>query len=370
MSVGLCSLVCLFLYTRLFGFLKNWFLLVPVLLATTALVFLLRLEKRHHLNRNWTSFWCTATIVLTVLCGLERFFVYYPETHGLNFAKAAHNWARVYWNPINSIGFRDLNEPHDPGFNPTNVVVLGDSFVAGHGINDVSDRFQNQLERSLGKQYRFYTVAQNGWNTRDQLRALHNYPLIPHHLLYVYFGNDIDYLAAEAGVDLSFSPFEGRSSWLRYLVKNSYLADFLFWKFLPNPSNIGNKLITLYRSPQILEKHLEDVKRIFKWANGKGIRTQLVIFPFLNQIDESLAYREPLQRVAAEHNVDVHDVSTWVTDWPAEQRVISRKDMHASIQIHNRLASKMVPTFLAISERTIALPHPDTLEAPIKTVRK
>ena len=84
------------------------------------------------------------------------------------------------------------------------VFVVGDSFVAGHGIKDVSDRFGDRLGEGLGDPFRVVTLAQNGWNSEDEfdaIRATSRRHRIPEIVVLSYFLNDIDVFKKHWGVD-------------------------------------------------------------------------------------------------------------------------------------------------------------------------
>ena len=81
-----------------------------------------------------------------------------------------------YWQPINSLGYRDYEWTPEKVGNRKRIVVVGDSFVAGGGVEKIEDRFSNQLGEKLGDDYVVMTVARNGWNTRQEIEGVLAYP--------------------------------------------------------------------------------------------------------------------------------------------------------------------------------------------------
>ena len=90
-----------------------------------------------------------------------RFFFryFYAESENV-FTGASLNWLARYWHE-NSLGYRDREwTPEDLAGKQT-ILVTGDSFAAGWGINDPADRFGDVLAQHLGDELR-----------RDQPRRL------------------------------------------------------------------------------------------------------------------------------------------------------------------------------------------------------
>jgi len=56
------------------------------------------------------------------------------------------------------------------------VLVLGDSFAAGQGIELAEERLGNRLGRAFGPGWRVVNVAKNGWCTPDAIDAFQHEP--------------------------------------------------------------------------------------------------------------------------------------------------------------------------------------------------
>ena len=66
------------------------------------------------------------------------------------FTLSAHKWFERHWKPINSMGFRDVEHSSASLAGKRVVMVVGDSFVTGFGIEDPADRYTNILGKRLG----------------------------------------------------------------------------------------------------------------------------------------------------------------------------------------------------------------------------
>ena len=100
----------------------------------------------------------------------------------------SQRWFEKNWK-VNSLGYRDIE--HDSYDNRQIIFVVGDSFVAGHGIARPGDRFSDLLQKRLGDRYVVVNIAQNGWNTPEEYQAIISYPRKPNRIILSYFINDI-----------------------------------------------------------------------------------------------------------------------------------------------------------------------------------
>ena len=70
------------------------------------------------------------------------------QSDGYRHTLSSELWFRRYWHPINNEGYRDYQTKHLDGRSV--LFVVGDSFVAGHGVKRIVDRFPNRLAEMLG----------------------------------------------------------------------------------------------------------------------------------------------------------------------------------------------------------------------------
>ena len=112
-------------------------------------------------------------------------------------------WFERHWKPVNSLGYRDA-EPFPPKPGQKSLVVLGDSFAAGHGVNRAEDRFSSVAATILGQDWQVFNVAKIGWDTMDETRALKAFPVKPDVVVLAYYLNDIFHAAQEEDFPLRF----------------------------------------------------------------------------------------------------------------------------------------------------------------------
>jgi hypothetical protein len=96
-------------------------------------------------RKKWTT--AGATLLLAILLA-DIPFMFIPYSHGNGNTYGSRIWFDRYWQ-VNSLGFRD-GEPPSPAEQKPILAVLGDSFVAGHGVEDPADRFSDLLAAKMG----------------------------------------------------------------------------------------------------------------------------------------------------------------------------------------------------------------------------
>ena len=101
------------------------------------------------------------------------------------------NWFQRYWHRNkNNIRDVDWKSIHDP--NRKNLLIMGDSYVAGHGIKDIEDRFGNILRDELSECYNVFISAFNGVSTVDIYHEIQQIPFTPDIILISHIPNDIE----------------------------------------------------------------------------------------------------------------------------------------------------------------------------------
>lgn len=132
-----------------------------------------------------------STIIYLFLALEILFYSSFAVSDTFGFTLASQRWEERYWRPVNSFGYRDVEHSATDFGNKKVLFVVGDSFVAGHGISQIENRFSNILQRNLGGQYVVVNIAKNGWNTADEYQAILSYPYKPKKIILSYYLNDI-----------------------------------------------------------------------------------------------------------------------------------------------------------------------------------
>ena len=130
--------------------------------------------KETKLRRLSKKFSLSIFSVLYLLVFLEiGFGTFLVHSDGYGFTLASQLWFQTYWKPINSYGYRDLEHEWEGS---RLLFVVGDSFAAGHGIENISDRFSGVLQEKAGTGWTVAVLAKNDWNLGDEYQALVRHP--------------------------------------------------------------------------------------------------------------------------------------------------------------------------------------------------
>jgi hypothetical protein len=308
--------------------------------AATAILFLVHRSRRCVPRVLDAAVACHAVVVAVL--ALELMFTFVPRSHGVGYTYASTLWFRYYWKPINSLKYRD-REFEAADNSRKKVIVVGDSFTAGHGIKDAKLRFSDRLQDKIGAGYRVFNLGRNGSDTRDEMARLRKFPYKPDVLVLQYYLNDIE--AAAKGRGLSWPGFElyGDLNGLeRRLVARSALLNYFYWR-LPRKdlSPYTEFLLRGYNDPVVLADHLKDLDEFAKYGEERHAPVVLVLIPFLFDLPASRALLGPIRTFAHQRNWEVVDVAAYAEQLTPSERVVNNNDPHASEQVHEWIAGSL-----------------------------
>lgn len=271
----------------------------------------------------------------------------FAQTDDFGQTLAFKNWYERYWGPTNSLGYRDREWTWDDVAGKHKIMVLGDSFAAGYGIENQADRMSNQLGQLLGDDYAVMTVALSGWGTRSEMGAGAHYPLKPDTLVLVYYVNDIEETVQELGrEEPEFDFVKTPDGWHGFFVRNSYLYNFVYWRLYRMAMEVPKVtywdwVFDLYEDPQAWAMHRGDLLTVAEYARNEDIRLIVVIIPHLIFTEESAPVVERVSELFRAEGVPTLDVGELVQGEPQSAILASRVDPHASELVHRRIAEHL-----------------------------
>ncbi|MDG1049357.1 MAG: hypothetical protein P8M11_06095 [Planctomycetota bacterium] len=213
----------------------------------------------------------------------------HDQSDGYAQTLAGKRWFWRHWKPINTLGYRDRE--HDfSGKSP--LLVVGDSFVAGHGTKDIDDRMASVLQRNLGDDWEVAIIAQNGWNPVQEIEALRAFPATPARILVSYYINDIESAAMAQGnprpkLRLRYPPEQ-----VRWLVEKSHFANWFYWRVVRGRFGTvyWDWLKDAYDDEATLEHHGQELQGFLDYAAETGAEIAFIVWPNLDYIEDSRAY--------------------------------------------------------------------------------
>jgi hypothetical protein len=281
--------------------------------------------------------------LLVTLLFLEIVFMYIPQSHEGVLSKASQIWWEKYWHPINALGYHDKEVTNSPG--KKHILVVGDSFAAGHGLKNVSERFSDILESKLGSdQYSVFNLGVSGADTRDEAARLASFPVKPDVIVLQYFPNDVEKVGREKGLSLSGSePYADLNGPLATIVKRFYLPNFIYWQLPHTGFSTFEKFVqTAYTDTTVLNAHLRDLSRMIDYRDSTGAKMYAVFVPFLFQMDKSAGYTKPVEAYLKSHGVTVVPINDGIAQIPDKDRVVGKNDTHASGAVNALIADRLL----------------------------
>jgi len=276
-----------------------------------------------------------------------RFF--YIESDSLGFTLSHQKWVKKYWKPLNSNGLRDREWTQKDLTNKKVIAVIGDSFVAGHGIKNASDRFPDILATKLGNKYAIVNLSFPGWGTKTELFVLKNYPLKPDIVIWSYFPNDIKDAAKENKI---FPPDEVKipGGITGKAISASYFLNFIYWNIF-RITNLNNDYFmwiqNQFNDSKVWNTHKRELETVCELTKNKNTKLIVVLFPFLTKEANSNIITEKVENVFLLNNVPVLDASKLIPKLMESELTVSKIDAHPSIKLHKLVGDELYKIVLS-----------------------
>lgn len=280
-------------------------------------------------------------LILFLLEFYFRFFVI--QSDGLSFTKSSQLWFSKYWHPVNSYGYRD-KEHSDKELNGKKIIlIVGDSFVAGHGIKNPSLRFSDLLQKYLGDDWVVINIANNGWQTRDEYEGLVTYPSKPDVIILSHYIDDIVY-AAQLN---KFPPppiIKNLPLPTRIIINTSYFANFLYWQKYRLESSFLNKeyeryLKEAYLNTLILKTHEEELNKFVKYSREQNSKLLLVLFPSLVDVPGSAKINSIISSWSLINKIPVLNMGEKLAGKSSHELIVNQQDAHPNELVHQEVAN-------------------------------
>lgn len=317
---------------------------VTILLLTAALVmFMVAIVSALVLNPQWPFGLRKCGVVLVTLAAIfwvcEIACMFIPRSHGSGYAFSHLIWTTYYWRPVNKQGYRD--EPWAEQADKR-LVVLGDSYAAGHGIKDYRDRFPDILRRRLPAGWAVYNISAPGADTRTELRRLKNFPWKPDVMILQYLGNDIEPVAMAHDYRFDYTPYTDVNPMIARIVQSSYFANMIYWR-LPHVEYAGywEVLRAAYADPVIRKAHFDDLAAICAIAKDNNIPLLVVMCPFVSDVELSYPYMRDVSKFLAQQGVPVLDVSDAARKAGVSSLMVNAQDQHPNEAVHAAIAQNI-----------------------------
>jgi hypothetical protein len=318
---------------------------LPVIIATAVTTAALILEvyilrhawvaesRRKDLLRNFSASLFTVLYLLILLD--VAFGSFLVRSDGYGFTLASRRWNQRYWNPINSQGYRDRE--HD--WKGKILLILGDSFAAGYGIEQIADRFAGVLAQKLGDGWTVAVLAKNGWGPVEEYQALPRHAQKPTRIIVSYYLNDIEDAASENGFprpDL----IQGPSAMVAPFVNYSFSLNWFYWRLYRGGfgTTYWDYLRHAYDDGTIWETHERELLDLVNYARRIDAEIAFIVWPNLQDIDGSAEFTSKVVGFLEGHGVKAIDLAKYFAGRPSGSLVVNSMDQHPNLRAHAEVA--------------------------------
>lgn len=290
----------------------------------------------------------SVTVLLSLLAALAVVEVVLRQlawTNGTAMGFGAQQrWYDKHWKPVNELQFRDLPLAGRVALDEPRLYFLGDSFTAGNGVDfEQTYYFRAAWQPRLG--YNPFNLSRPGASTLDELSELQRFNAqtgaSARVVVQQYFPNDIqDYI-----VQPKWTP----PAWLTFAARHLESAQFLLaWRFSREwGQQYGAALKAAYLTPDLLARHLQDLRRLHRAIRAQGGTVVFLVFPALDS-DASLRESGRLVQVlrrdfaaSCQPGDALVDATVSAAALPVRERVLNFMDAHPSVALHARVADQL-----------------------------
>lgn len=279
---------------------------------------------------------------------LEGIFSFVARSHGDGSSLASRLWFSKYWEPVNHLGFRDV----EPQISDSMILFVGDSFTAGHGINKIEDRFSDQVKQYILKNKisnSVVNIGMCGYDTDQEYDVMTKF--IDQHkkktktIVLLYFGNDISETTKKQNLffNVALNPLSDLNIVTQALIQGSFFINYIYYLSPPIHNNYILFLKDAYNNESLFSKHLEELQKFVDYSQKNNIQLIAVIFPFLQdlKLSESL-YTHKIKTFFESQNIDCIDVASLAVKIPTTKRLVNKNDAHASVEVNHLVAQEII----------------------------
>ena len=295
-------------------------------------------------------------ISAALLAGEIYFRFFYDSTDALGYTKVSQRWYQRHWHPNSSDCRDDLNyslklEPGKP-----RITFIGDSFTAGHGISEVSDRFANRI-RQAHPEWQVHVLAQPGFDTGNELDYLEGslkqgYQV--DEVVLVYCLNDVADMFPEWAEKVGW--IRGAAEKSNWLVRNSYCINTLYYRLSVRRNPAAESYFRYIKEGyggEYWERQKARLKAFRDLVHAHGGRLSVVTFPFMHLVGPNYEYQfahDELNQLWTDLKVPQLDLLPIYRDLPVKKITVSRYDSHPN-EFANELAAHAIAEFLRTQMR-------------------
>ncbi|MDP2645966.1 MAG: SGNH/GDSL hydrolase family protein [Desulfobacterales bacterium] len=257
-------------------------------------------------------------------------------------------WQRRYVS-INTRGFRDVEHTLPKGLGTRRLLVVGDSFAFGWGINRIENRFGEELAKKLKAKTR------NSWESinasRPDTHTLQHIDFLkqslahkPDIVILLYVFNDMDYIVPITQRS-SYEKLSSRFNVMGLLYRNFYLFQELFLRLRLAIYRTGGNAQNQkdpYDNRELLSRHFKDLCKFVQVARQAGSLVRVVPIDTSVIIDSSHRRRyEHFFNDAMDFGIPIWSLGNTFDGYQFPQLRVNIYDGHPN-ELANSIAAEVI----------------------------
>ena len=294
--------------------------------------------KVRSLAANLLISYFTILIVVVAAEGYFRFFFAEASASPLSLQR----WIEIHFH-TNAEGYRDREWQPSDFVDKEVVVVVGDSFTAGIGIDNPDDRYSAVLADLLGDDYAVVNRGIFGSSTPVQLEGLQSFDLAaPDVVIWQYLINDIEYAGLRVG---SMPP----SVNIPPIAQQSYLLNYIAYSYIAPRVDYWGWQYQQYDNHVVWQLHEAEIQAMVDYVDSIGAELIVVIYPNMLDPVTSIPYVDRVaQVIEASGQTQIMKLFDAVAAWsPDVPLVVSKYDSHASVEFNHYLAQRIYDEYFS-----------------------
>jgi hypothetical protein len=320
------------------------FKIFQFLLVLISIGFYLRILIQNRSNSPFLNGSISLVTVLFFLVIIELIFVFIPQSNHMQVTLASWNWQIYYHKPLNNMGLRDSKNL--PDFKPDEVSIFftGDSYTEGYGIKQVQNRYSDLVAQKLGKNYAVYNLGQSGSALTEQIEAMKSAPFLPDIIVWQFFFNDIDDICYELGFPYpSLDPYGKLNLVTKFFVKNSYLANFIYFKFseITAEVNFINYVNLCSEDERLRLKLKEKFSYVKRHFTSDSTRLIFIMLPSAFDADMCKKTYSVTENLFCELQIEYIDFREILRESKQLEFAVNQWDMHLNENANILIANKI-----------------------------
>lgn len=339
------------------------------LLITTVIIFRHIWIRESKIRKCFLNLCITGFTLIILFLVIEVFFRFFViQTDKRCFTLAAKLWVSKYWVPINSLGYRDIEQTESRLKGKKIIFVVGDSNIAGVGIKNYKDRFSNILQEKLGEDYVVINIAKPGWGTEDEYNAILYYPNKPDIIILCHYGNDIISSAERMGFGVSeymWSYIPPTPGMIKYLFNTSYSFNYCYYRLCSfykdrHITSYSDYLRSCFSNETIWQVHKRSLLNIINYAKNQNIELIVLSLPFLKTrgaIEFSKSFTSKIVGFMNLNKVTAIDLTDRLIGRDPRELTVNSFDDHPSVKLHKEIGNLLVEYVTGLKSKYICNEH-------------